>query len=494
MFHFRVSLRDKLTLLIAAVIFICISVFSNGFYLRAKNVMFESLRANLLDTASALALSVSPAEIKTVLAGNDRSPAYWALKRRLHRFTQLGDLNVYGAYVMVRTAKKDIWMFVADDVLTDEAKMSKLREEYDVSRFPQMKLAFAGPIADQELNADKWGRWLSGYSPIYDQDGVPVAVIGLDMRAADVETLKKEILLDFLVYLLIGLAAAVIIGRLIAFTITGPILALIKGVQAVKAHNFNTTISIKRTDELGDLIKVFNEMSARLKEVDKAKGDFLAVISHELYTPLTPIKMGAAQLKMLPGLTDDLKIVIESIERQAQKLQDLIDEVLDFAWLDVKDLKLVKAPVAIADLINDAREQLAVSIIRKNQQVQLDLPAGLPAVMADHKRLHHVIKILLDNAIKFSPEKSAVSLKAAVTAAGLEVSVSDRGIGIAPANLDKLFTSFYQTEDHLTREHGGLGLGLAIAKKIVEAHGGKIRAESAGLGRGSRFSFTLPIA
>jgi len=492
--HFRVSLRNRLTLLIAAVIFVCITVFSYNSYKQAEKVMFESLRTNLMDTACSLSISITPEEIKTVLAGNDKAPAYWALKHKLHGFTQLGNRNVYGAYVMVQTRKKDIWMFVADDILTDEAKLSKLREEYDVSQYSEMKLAFTGPFADKEITADKWGRWLSGYAPIYNKDGMPVAILGLDMMAANVEALRKDIVRASLYYVLIGLVAAMLLGRFGAYTFTGPILALIKGVKDVKANNFGGTINIKRGDEIGDLIKVFNEMSLKLKEVDKVKGDFLSVISHELYTPLTPIKMGIAQLKLVPGLTEDLKIVVGSIERQAQKMQDLIDEVLDFSWLDVKDLKLTKAPIAMADLINDVKEQLAVSIIKKDQQVQLNLQPDLPTVLADKKRVHHVLKILLDNALKFSPDKSEIAVKAAMASDGIVISVEDKGIGLAPENIGKLFVSFFQTEDHLTREHGGLGLGLAIAKKIVDAHGGKIWVESAGLGKGSRFSFILPLA
>jgi signal transduction histidine kinase len=103
------------------------------------------------------------------------------------------------------------------------------------------------------------------------------------------------------------------------------------------------------------------------------------------------------------------------------------------------------------------------------------------------------MKILLDNAIIFSPENSPVSFSAGRSSGGVEIVVEDQGVGVAAENIGKLFERFYQTEDHLTREHGGLGLGLAIAKRIVEAHGGQIRVESAGLGKGSRFSFSLPL-
>jgi len=144
--------------------------------------------------------------------------------------------------------------------------------------------------------------------------------------------------------------------------------------------------------------------------------------------------------------------------------------------------------------MNESRSELEEKLSARNIKLALDLPAGLPTVAGDRKRLVHVMKILLDNAIKFSPAGGPVSFSAARSSGGIEVSVADKGVGLAPEKMRRLFESFYQAEDHLTREHGGLGLGLAIARRIVEAHGGRLRAESAGPGQGSRFSFTLPLA
>jgi signal transduction histidine kinase len=491
--RFRVSLKDRLTILIAFVIFVCIAVFSINSYLRSSSVLMNSLRENLTDTASSLALSVSAAEIRNVLAADKEGAEYWALKKKLHSFTAMGDKKINQAYVLVMTPKKHVWKFVADSVLDDPKEMAVLNEEYDVSKFPEMQLAFGGPIADKEITEDRWGRWLSGYAPIRDSNGMPVAIFGIDMKAADVEALRKDITQTALIYFLIGMIAAIALGRLGAYTVTGPLLAIIRGVRDLKANNYDVHINIKRTDELGDLINVVNEMSDKLQEVDKIKTDFLSVISHELYTPLTPIKMGIAQIKMIPNLTEDLKTVMATIERQAQRMQEMIDEVLDFSWLDVKDLKLNKEPVSLGNVINEVKETLAVNIIRKNISLGINIQPDLPTVLADRKRIQHVIKILLDNAIKFGPEKGEVSVKVIRTSAGVEVAVTDKGIGITQENIDKLFDRFFQTEDHLTREHGGLGLGLAMAKRIVEAHGGKIWVESQGLGRGSHFAFILPI-
>lgn len=490
----RVNLKDRLTILIAFVIFVCIAIFSVNSYLRSSSALMNSLRDNLKDTASSLALSISAAEVRTVLAGNGQTQAYLDLKQKLHSFTVMGDSKIHAAYVLVMSPKKNIWKFVADDELKDPQNMTAFGEEYDVSNYQEMQLAFGGPIADKEITRDKWGRWLSGYAPIRDSSGMPVAIFGIDMKAADVEALRRDITQTAMIYFLIGIIASIALGRVGAYTVTGPLMAIIKGVRELKANNYDARINISRSDELGDLVNVVNEMSDKLQEVDKIKADFLSVISHELYTPLTPIKMGVAQIKLLPGLTEDLKTVAATIERQAQRMQDLIDEVLDFSWLDVKDLKLNKEPINLSYVINEVKEALAVALIRKDIKLGVNIQPDLPTVLADRKRIQHAIKILIDNAIKFSPEKGEISIKVIRTSEGVELAVSDKGIGISQENIDKLFGRFFQTEDHLTREHGGLGLGLAIAKRIVEAHQGKIRAESAGLGRGSRFAFVLPIA
>ncbi|MDD4178671.1 MAG: HAMP domain-containing sensor histidine kinase [Candidatus Margulisbacteria bacterium] len=502
MIDLKISLKDKLTLLIAAIILLCIAGFSFNSYQRTKATLIESLRAELKDVASYMTLFTTSEEIDKALSGTETSEAYWNLKKKLNRLEVMGGGKISEVYILVMTRKKDIWEFVADNQLYDKDKMSVLHEEYDVSGFPELKLAFGGPTADKTMTEDKWGRWLSGYAPIYDQEARPVAILGVDMKATDIEKLERDILDSVLIYLLIGSIAALALGRISAQTIIGPIAAIAKGVREIKDRKYGTQINIKRNDELGDLINTFNDMSLKLSEVDKIKADFLSVISHELYTPITPIRGGAATLKLTANLSDDLKAIVDMIERQAAKLQGLVDEVLDFSWLEIKDLKLNKEPIALNSLADEIIGQMQSGTDKdglplfgsKNIELKTEYDQTLPTVSADKKRILHIIKILLDNAIKFSPDKGKVIIKTAATPKGINLEIKDFGVGIDQANMINLFEKFYQTEDHLTRTHGGLGLGLAIAKKIVEAHGGTVKAESPGLGQGSTFGFTLPIA
>ena len=493
MIDFRLSLKDKFTLLIASVVFLCIAIISLNSYFKSKDNLIESIRSELKDMASGLALSIDAQEVEKATAGSENSNVYSVLKQKLYHFTLIGDGKINRAYIMALTNKKDVLEFVVDNELESKGKKIHLRDKYNISKFEELKKAIAFATADKNIIQDKWGSRLSGYAPIHDKQGRPVAILGIDMKAADIEKLKRDILDIALLYLLFGAVSALILGRIGASTIVGPIMALSTGVKEIQAKKYGTLINLHRNDEIGELIKVFNEMSAKLSEVDRIKSNFLSVISHELYTPLTPIRGGAEHLKNFTGLTEDIKQIITIIERQSKRMQDLIDEVLDFSWLEVKEWRLNKEPVSLNTLIEETNNQMLAKILEKEIELEKKISSDLPPIMADKKRILHVIKILLDNAIKFSPEKSKITVNIFRTSEGVAVEVKDYGIGIIPENLEKVFDAFYQTEDHLTRTQGGIGLGLAIAKRIVEAHGGLIWAESPGLGNGSRFTFSLPI-
>jgi len=493
MIDFRLTLKDKLTLLIAAVVFLSVSIISLNSYFNSKDNLLESIRSELKDMASSLALSVDAKEVEGALNERENSAAYQSLKQKLYSFTSIGEGKISRAYILTMTGKKDIFQFVADNELRKNNNSVKLHDEFNVGKYEEIKNAIAFATADRKISADRWGNRLSGYAPIHDRQGRPVAILGIDRKAEDILKLKRDILDVALLYLLFGAMAALVLGRIGASTITGPIIALASGVKEIQARKYGTIINTRRNDEIGELITVFNEMSAKLQEADNVKANFLAVISHELYTPLTPIRGGAQQLSGITGLTEDFRQIVVMIERQSKRMQDLIDEILDFSWLEVGDWRLKKEPVSLRQLIEEADSQMQAKIEAKQLELKKDLATDLPTVMADKKRLIHVIKILIDNAIKFSPEKSQIILKALMTPDRFMVEVEDFGIGLTAENLGRIFDAFYQTEDPLTRTQGGVGLGLAIAKRIVEAHGGSIQAESAGLGKGSRFSCSLPI-
>lgn len=485
------TLQDKFGIFIAAIITLVISGLSFFFYNELDASLMRSLRMDLVDMAEIIACQIEPGSLSLIQRGDEKAKPYWDLKQYLKRI-QLQNNKIKSIYIMVRTEKPNIWKFVADEDLNPKT-MARLNEEYDVSEYPQIKLAFAGSIADQGITRDKWGRWLSGYAPIYDRRGRAVAVLGVDMSAEDVEVQRKSLIGTVLTSFALGLLLAIVFGRIGAVAITGPVMALVAGVKNIEEGRYGYQLDIHRRDEIGELVNGFNRMSDKLGEVDKLKSDFMSVISHELYTPLTPIKDAAFQLKADPRLPDSARSLVEIIDRQTAKMQNLVDEVLDFSWLEIKDWKLNLEPVNPRLLAQEILLENKDKSAKKKIGMKEKVSEHLPTVKLDKKRIKHVLNILLDNALKFSPEGSEVLLTVDKVSGGVEFTVSDQGVGIKIQDIGKIFKSFTQIEDHMTRTRGGMGIGLAIAKRIVEAHNGTIWAESPGLGEGSRFIFLLPL-
>lgn len=237
------------------------------------------------------------------------------------------------------------------------------------------------------------------------------------------------------------------------------------------------------------------ERAALAAEVARAKEAFLSVLGHELRTPINVV-MGYASL-----MADDLAGPIEPLQREylgqimsgAEALLSLVNDLLDMGRIQAGRLTVAAGPVAFADLAELMIAELRPAALAKGLALELVVPAGLPPVQADEQRLYQVLRVLASNALKFTPAGGAVSVRAAAPAGRLRVEIVDTGIGIAAADMPRLFCKFEQLEGGLTRTHGGAGLGLAIAHSLIELHGGEIGANSEP-GRGSTFWFELPLA
>jgi PAS domain S-box-containing protein len=234
----------------------------------------------------------------------------------------------------------------------------------------------------------------------------------------------------------------------------------------------------------------------QLKELDKLKDDFLMVTTHELKSPLIPIK-SQSQL-LLAGdygeLNKEQKDAVEMIYRNGEAVNALANEVLDISKIKSKKLKIVPEHVAISDIVTEAVSDVKGVATQKKIMLMLAPIPNIPEIMVDRSRIKQVVLNLLDNAIKFTPENGIIDIKVKKTEDDIVVSVKDSGIGLNKDDIAKLFTPFFQVESDVSRKYRGTGLGLAISKGLIEAHGGTIRAESEGGGKGSTFIFTLPIA
>ena len=241
-----------------------------------------------------------------------------------------------------------------------------------------------------------------------------------------------------------------------------------------------------------------------LEEMERLRAEFLSLVSHELRGPLTSIKGSAVNLRESLHSLDPAELLqfVRIIEAQADRMRDLIGSLLDVARIESGALSVTPEPVRVAALVDEARSAFLAG--DPGRSLTLDLEPDLPWVLADRRRIVQVLGNLLSNAARSSPPESAIRVDAFRKEGMVSIAVTDRGRGVAPERLPFLFRKFSRPDESGLDESGrsdygepaalGSGLGLAICKGIVEAHGGRIRAESEGLGRGSVFTFTLPVA
>lgn len=222
-----------------------------------------------------------------------------------------------------------------------------------------------------------------------------------------------------------------------------------------------------------------------------AKDEFLAMLGHELRNPLAPITTAIHLIRMRSG--GQLPKEIAVIERQVGHLTRLVDDLLDIARITRGKIELNRAPVEMAQLLAKALETASPWLNRANHRLHTDVEAQL-VIDCDAARISQVLANLLMNAAKYTPPGGRISVKAQRIGSHASVSVTDNGIGIPPEAQTKIFDIFTQVPEAGTRSEGGLGIGLALVKRLVELHGGHVTVHSDGIGTGSTFTITLPLA
>jgi len=238
-------------------------------------------------------------------------------------------------------------------------------------------------------------------------------------------------------------------------------------------------------------LRMLNE---RLVDADRAKDVFIATISHELRTPLNAIS-GWSKLLMSGGVGQDRwPHAMEVIGRNSDTLARLVEDLLDVSRIVGGKLELEIQTLDLVALVDEVADSLQLSAQAKNIRFAREVERGPVIVLGDATRVRQVVTNLLGNAIKFTPKGGAILLALVRSGSDVQISVSDNGPGIDPQELPHVFVAFWQADGSARRRTTGLGLGLAIAKKLVELHGGRIAASSEGHGRGARFEVTLPVA
>ena len=256
----------------------------------------------------------------------------------------------------------------------------------------------------------------------------------------------------------------------------------------------NATPIRSQEGEVVSVVVTLQDMTP-LEEMERLRAEFLGMVSHELRTPLTSIKGSAATLTETASDLDPAEMLqfFRIIGEQADYMRDLIGDLLDVARIETGELSVAPAPSEVATLVDEARSRFQSGGGRNN--LRIDLSPELPLVMADGRRIIQVLNNLLTNAARYSHEATAIGVSAVREGYHVAVTVTDEGRGIAAERLPHLFRKFSRIDgEDRRRDIAGSGLGLAICKGIVEAHGGRIWAESDGPGLGARFTFTIPVA
>ncbi len=228
----------------------------------------------------------------------------------------------------------------------------------------------------------------------------------------------------------------------------------------------------------------------RLSELDKIKTDFISIASHELRTPLTLV-LGYANF-LQDQASDELKAQAAGVLRNATRLQGIIEAMTNLSYLESGEMQVQAETFILQELIEDVCADWRAVASAKRQVLNVKMGTTPLHVELDRAKVGIVLTNLLNNAVKFTPEGGKIEVAVRPQTGKVAVSVTDTGVGIPAEQLDRIFEGFYQVEEHMTRRHEGVGLGLTIAKGMVELQGGRIWVESVP-GRGSRFTFLLPI-
>ncbi|MEP6775859.1 MAG: ATP-binding protein [Chloroflexota bacterium] len=305
---------------------------------------------------------------------------------------------------------------------------------------------------------------------------------------------------------------AVVASLFISGRIAGPLRRVVAATRRIAAGNYAERVGIaanrggggggdeERRDEIGQLAHSFNEMASSLEATERRRVDLLGDVAHELRTPISTLEGYLEGL--LDGLVEPSQETWARLHSEASRLHRLVDDLQELSRAEARQLSLKQEVVDPKQIAEVALHRMERPVEERGLSLRAKLPAGLPPVLADRDRVVQVLNNLLTNALRYTPPPGEVTLSIErVPGAGaggmgdqLLFRVADTGVGIAPEHLPHLFERFFRVDKSRSRAAGGSGIGLTISKALVEAMGGRIWAESAGVGNGSAFSFTLPVA
>ena len=344
-----------------------------------------------------------------------------------------------------------------------------------------------------------FGRLMSG---MMGADGGMMGTDGGMMRPSDMEGMMGSVGRAFgltLLYSLLvaGAVAAVIAAASSLFVsrrIVEPLRNMMAATRRIAAGRYGERVPVGEPDELGALSESFNSMAASLEEAEKKRLELIGDVSHELRTPLSTLQ--GYMEGLMEGVVEPSEETWALLYGEAERMRRIVDDLGRLSHAEAGQLDLEITIVSPAEAVGIAVERMAPLFDEKGVELENAAPENLPPVSADGDRVVQVLTNLLGNALRHTPAGNRVAVEAEPRENAVVFWVKDTGAGIPAGDLPHVFERFYRAEQSRSRSEarGGSGLGLAISRALIEAMGGRIRAESPGPGKGARFSFSLPLA
>ncbi|MDP9240425.1 MAG: ATP-binding protein [Actinomycetota bacterium] len=315
-----------------------------------------------------------------------------------------------------------------------------------------------------------------------------VVIVGALMVAYAVNEFGFRLNYSFKVRVVVALALSLVMVQLLARGMTSPLRDMAAAARAMARGDYSRRVTATSRDEVGELARAFNRMATELAAVDRQRRDLVANASHELRTPITALQ--ALLENLVDGVEQADPHTLRVALAQTERLGQLVGQLLDLSLLESGGAQVDPQPVVLREFVEQAMHE--VELAGRDVRLTADVSPADLAVTADPARLHQVLANLLDNASRHSPPGGVVAVTARPHADGVRLSVSDNGPGIPAAERDRVFERFSRLDGGRAVREGGAGLGLAIAREVVELHGGALRAED-NTPSGCRMVVDLPV-
>jgi two-component system, OmpR family, sensor histidine kinase BaeS len=316
------------------------------------------------------------------------------------------------------------------------------------------------------------------------------AGMSADMQQETRSVFRTALMRSLLISTGVAIGAAVLVSAFVAWRITQPIKRIAAASTRIARGDYHERVPTTSDDELGDLVVSFNEMAAQLEAAELQRVYLIGDVAHEIRTPLTTLRGN------LEGMIDGVIVpepeLLARLYDETTRINRLIDDLQELSRVESHGFVLMREPIDPAVLIERSIVAHRAAFVAKRVVLISAIGPDLPVVRVDADRIGQVLSNLLSNALRHTPGGGSVTIAASATSTGVEINVRDTGSGIAPEHLPKVFDRFYRADAARSRQFGGSGIGLTIARALVEAHRGTLRASSRGAGQGATFTILLP--